>query len=302
MKNHHAGASLTLLSVSLFAFFSLSSYNIFMRHGLCKMCLSEKDLVLSHLMAAALYDYCRAPGCSPVRVGGRAYPTDRQVAEYLLCSDCENVLSREGETWVIPRLATMDRSFPLFESLTKQPPALSEDGADIYCAANNPEIKAEKLAHFAMGMFWKAAVHSWRCDDRITNIELGPYAEGIRRWLLGEGRFPERICLQIAVSTPGRAQILFINPYEGRRSEWHSFFVYVLGVLFVIHVGKQVRDASELCFRQNAAHPIWIWDKIHADFEMVFANQYKNVHKTRALLKAKEARDRALAASAPSPS
>src|ERR1022692_1112555 len=129
-----------------------------MPRGLCKMCLSDKELALSHLMAAALYDYCRNPECSPIRVGGKAYPTDRQIAEHLLCRDCENVLSRGGETWVTPKLARMDRSFPLFELLTKQPPALSEGGADVYCAANNPEIKAEKLAHFAMGMFWKAAV------------------------------------------------------------------------------------------------------------------------------------------------
>ena len=268
-----------------------------MPYGVCKMCLFDKELVLSHLMAAALYDYCRNPDCSPIRVGGKAYPTDRQIAEYLLCRDCENVLSRGGETWVTPKLARMDRSFPLFELLTKQPPALSEDGADVYCATNNPEIKAENLAHFAMGMFWKAAVHSWRCDDRITHIGLGPYADGIRKWLLGEDRFPQHVCLQIAVSTPAKAQILFINPSEGRRSEWHSFFVYTLGVLFVIHVGKEVRGASELCFYQNPAHPIWIWDKIHSDFEKVFVNQYRNVHKTQALLKARAARDKALAPS-----
>lgn len=261
------------------------------------MCLLHKELVLSHLMASALYDYCRNPGCSPIRVGGKAYPTDRQIADHLLCRECEDVLSRGGETWVTPKLARMDRSFPLFDLLTKQPPASSEDGADIYYAADNPEIKAEKLVHFAMGMFWKAAVHAWRCDDRVTNIDLGSYADGVRRWLLGEDRFPEYICLQVAVSTPPKAQILFINPYEGRRSEWHSFFVYVLGVLFVIHVGRRVRDARELCFYQNPAHPIWIWDKIHSDFERVFASQYRNVYKTQALLKAKAARDKALSAS-----
>lgn len=264
------------------------------------MCLRDKELVSSHLMAAALYDYCRNPECSPIRVGQKVYPTDKQIAAYLLCRDCETVLNQGGETWVTPKLARMDRRFPLFESLTTQQPAFSEDGAHIYCAANNPDIKAEKLAHFAMGMFWKAAVHSWKCDDHITKIELGPYADSIRKWLLGKNRFPEHACLQIAVSTPEKAQILFINPYEGRRSEWHSFFVYVLGVLFVIHVGKQVRNASELCFFQNPAHPIWVWEQINSDFEKVFASQYRRAHKTQALFRAKARRDKALATS-PSP-
>lgn len=262
------------------------------------MCLLDKELVSSHLMAAALYDYCRNPECSPIRVGGKAYPTDKQIEAYLLCRDCETVLSQGGEAWVTPKLARMDRRFPLFELLTKQPAELSEDGADIYCAANNPEIKVDKLAHFAMGMFWKAAIHLWRCDDRITNIELGPYADNIRKWLLGKDRFPEHVCLQIAVSTPEKAQILFINPYEGRRSEWHSFFVYVLGVLFVMHVGNRVRNASEVCFFQNSAHPIWVWEQINSDFEKVFANQYRKAHKTQALFRAKARRDRALSASA----
>jgi hypothetical protein len=260
------------------------------------MCLLDKELVSSHLLPAALYHYCRNPECSPIRVGAKVHPTDRQIEDYLLCRDCEIVLSRGGETWVIPRLATMERKFPLFDLLTEQPPSLSEGGADVYLAANNPSFKSDKLAHFAMGIFWKAAVHSWRCDDRITNIDLGPYANGVREGLLGEDRFPENICLQVAISTPAKAQILFINPYEGRRSEWHSFFAYVLGVLFVIHVGKQVRDASNLCFYQNPGHPIWVWDQIHSDFEKVFATQYRNAYKTQSLFRAKARREKALAA------
>lgn len=265
--------------------------------GVCKMCLLDKELVSSHLMPAALYDYCRNLECSPIRVGAKAYPTDRQIETYLLCSGCEAVLNRGGETWVIPKFATMERKFPLFELLTEGPPPQSQDGADIYFAANTG-INAEKLTHFVMGIFWKAAVHRWKCDDRITNIELGPYADGIRKWLLGKDRFPEHICLQIAMSTPAKAQILFVNPYEGRRSDWHSFFVYVLGVLFVMHVGKQVRDVSELCFYQNPGHPIWVWEQIHSDFEKVFVTQYMKAHKTQSLLRAKTRRDKALSATA----
>lgn len=269
-----------------------------MPNGICKMCGVDRELVSSHLMGAALYDYCRNPGYSPVRVGdGKIFPTDRQTQDYLLCNDCETVLNREGETWVSPKLATMERKFPLFDLLTKRQPTWQEDDASIYMVADNPDIEAGMLAHFAMGMFWKAGVHSWRNGDHSTKIELGPYADPIRKWLLGQERFPKNVCLQVAVSPPERAQILFIEPYEGKRSDWRSFFVYILGVLFVIHVGKSVVNAAEFCFYQNPGHPIWISAKIDSDFEKVFVGQFRRSHKTRAFLRAKERRDRMLSRS-----
>ena len=266
-----------------------------MCNGICKMCLMDERLVSSHLLGAALYDYCRNPGCSPIRVGdGKIFPTDRQTQDHLLCQRCEQRLNQGGETWVSPKLATMERKFPLFDLLTNRPPAWAENGVSIYMVADNSQIKVDKLAHFALGVFWKAAVHSWKNGDHSTRIELGPYSDPVRKWLLGKERFPKNVCLQIAVSPPQRAQILFIEPYEGRRSEWHSFFVYVLGVLFVIHVGRAVVDAAEFCFYQNPGHPIWISEKIDSDFERVFVRQFRKSHKTQAFLKAKDRRDQVL--------
>lgn len=266
-----------------------------MQNGVCKLCLIDGQLVSSHLLGAALYDYCRNPGCSPIRVGdGRVFPTDRQTQDYLLCTQCEQRLNRDGETWVSPKLATMERKFPLFDLLSSRQPARAENGASIYMAADNPEIRVDNLAHFAMGVFWKAAVHSWGNGDRSTRIELGPYANTVREWLLGKEGFPNNLCLQVAVSPPERAQILFIEPYEGKRSEWHSFFVYVLGVLLVIHVGRALVDAAEFCFYQNPGHPIWISEKIDSDFERVFVGQFRRAHKTQAFLKAKDRRDQVL--------
>jgi hypothetical protein len=90
---------------------------------ICKMCLESKELVRSHLMPAFLYDYCRKGEHSPLRVGGGVmFPTDRQTQDYLLCRDCEDVLNRGGEEWVSHKLATWERTFPLYEIVTKFPP------------------------------------------------------------------------------------------------------------------------------------------------------------------------------------
>jgi len=84
----------------------------------------------------------------------------------------------EGEQWLLPLLATIDAKFPLLDMIERFPPDIVDDVEDDlrgYAAAQNPEIKVEKLAHFMMGVFWKAAVHSWRGDSKEPAIGLGPY-------------------------------------------------------------------------------------------------------------------------------
>jgi hypothetical protein len=111
-------------------------------------------------MPASLYEYCRKGEHRPLRLGGGfVMPTDRQTQDYLLCEDCEDILNQGGESWIADKLATWERTFPLYELLTKQPPDFDEEGMVVYFAAKNPEVKVDKLTHFALGMFWKASVH-----------------------------------------------------------------------------------------------------------------------------------------------
>jgi len=42
-------------------------------------------------------------------------------------------------------------------------------------ARSKPEIDVEKLTHFALGIFWKAGVHSWK-----KNKNLGVYGQPLR--------------------------------------------------------------------------------------------------------------------------
>jgi len=45
----------------------------------------------------------------PLKVGGGiVLPTDRQTEDYLLCDDCENILSRGGDTWVVGKPLTLE--------------------------------------------------------------------------------------------------------------------------------------------------------------------------------------------------
>jgi hypothetical protein len=261
--------------------------------GKCKMCLKEKAIVMSHFMPRFLYDYCRVGEHRPIKLGGEAvFPTDRQTQDYLLCEGCEDILSKGGETWIADKLATWERAFPLYDLLAKHPPDFKEDGTVLYSAANNPEIRVDKLTHFALGMFWKASVHSWSGTATDPRIELGPYSEKIRIWLRGESEFPKHVFLTAVVSPPLRAQIALIDPYEAERQECRSFFFNVPGILFMLNVGKTVDKSMQfLCIHNNPRHPITISEELTGSFEQFMVKTVLKSRKTQAYLRAKAKAD-----------
>src|ERR1700674_5236900 len=260
-----------------------------MKHGICKMCLLEKDLVLSHLMPKALYAYCYKDEHRPIKYGdGFLLPTDRQTKDYLLCKDCEDILNKGGESWITDKLATWERTFPLYDMLTKLPADFDEDGMMVYFAAKNPEIKVDKLTHFALGLFWKASVHPWKGGRTEPRIELGPYSEDIRKWLIGEGDLRENVYIIAAVERPERAQIAINDPYEGMHSGYRSFFVHVPGLFFMLAVGKTVDESMRwLCIHHNPGNPINISDGLTNSYEQLMARTVQGARKTNAFLKAK---------------
>jgi hypothetical protein len=217
------------------------------------MCLLMKPVVQSHLIPASLYLHVTDGQSSPIRVGdGVVMPTDRQIRSYLLCLDCQDILSSGGETWVCPKLAWVDRSFPLYDLLKAAGGYIVEaDKEGLFWAVKNPAIDVHKITHFAMGIFWKASVHSWKGGDSAPMIDLGCYEEEIRLWLRGEGAFPRNVTFNLVVSRPERAQLTIGQPVEvpvrdvGRT--WRHYRLYLAGAMFSINVGETIGlDEDEL--------------------------------------------------------
>lgn len=263
----------------------------------CPMCLETKNVVSSHLHPAALYDYCRAAdNTSPTRIGdGVIMHTDRQIQRPLLCVECENLLSKGGETWTNPKLATTQKSFPLYDILTKLPAAFNDQAGSIYDASENPEIEVERLTHFAIGIFWKASVHSWRGSKTAAMIDLGAYSDRLRRWLRGEDKFPNNVCLEVVLARPERALIVLGEPTSVKREGWSCFLLGVPGILFILDVGLLIdADTRMLCFHENPAHPVLVSDEVMGVLYGCIAEQFRESRKTRAYLAAKTKRSGSL--------
>jgi hypothetical protein len=229
-----------------------------MESGLCPLCKKTKEIADSHLIPKAVYPYCRDPQGNTIVINPDFLGfSDRQIHTPLLCFDCEDILNKGGEGWLMPLLAEYDGRFPFYDILTQKSPDGADGNATAYAAARNDEIKCEKLAHFAMGIFWKAAVHSWRGGRTEPIIELGPYRESVRTFLLGESAFPSHIALTVGILPAPTKLITFQLPESGGQTKWHDFSFYIPGIKFVLAVGRSVTsELEDACFVRNRAHPI----------------------------------------------
>ncbi len=233
-----------------------------MIQGECKLCLQERMLCDSHLAPAGLYRFCKAKELGPVRMtAAEISEANEEVTAYLLCEQCEALLNRDGENWLLPKLATIDKTFPFYDILTEVPPDTSEDGTEAYTCSRNPKVGFRKLTNFVVGVFWKSSVHSWGQSKLGPLIELGKYRELFRQFLLHKGGFPERAALVIGVTPPDKAVIGFNIPMLRGRQPYHSYLFYIPGMIFALQIGNRVTAyEKESCFFSNPLHPIVVSD------------------------------------------
>jgi len=183
-----------------------------------------------------LLDSPRAPNRNPVLVTSQAVvQTSRQITEHLLCTSCEQILQREGEGWVLPLLATREGAFPLHDILTARPPDLVMDGATAYAGSSNPRLRVRDMTHFALGIFWKASVHSWKSGPRsaIPRLKLGSCEQGIRTFLFCDGPFPENIALAVSVMPVPVTTMVAVQPLKAREADGVFHFAFMFRELFL---------------------------------------------------------------------
>ena len=105
----------------------------------------------------------------------------------------------------------------------------------------------------------KTGIHDWKGIDGYTRrLELGPYEDPIRRFLLGEGPFPSRCFVRVAV-WPDKAAVLYCTYFPRRHSErrFHLFSFYIPGITFCLYVGKGVPlKLRETCCYSSRRKPI----------------------------------------------
>jgi hypothetical protein len=231
--------------------------------GICKLCLQNKDLRNSHLVPAAMYKYARSPEAenpTTVRVDRRgAKPIARQVADYVLCADCEQRFNRYGENWMMKQVWN-GRSFPLGARLNLALPHQTFTNFVAFSGAATG-VDTDSLGYFAISVFWRAAVHTWKTSSysAATPIVLGEFEEPIRRYLLGEAGFPSDVALLTTVCTdPYSVKVFYMPAPAIFPIPITAFAMLALGVQFLFFTGKVaptqvccVRSPGRLVFQRD---------------------------------------------------
>jgi hypothetical protein len=219
-------------------------------------------------MPRALYRMARGSGKRGnqdpiVLTAKKSKQTSHQIRDYVLCRACEQRFSIHGEDYTMTLVTKRDGQFPLLEMLNAIAPTQNSVKSKVYSAAHTPTLDRAKIAYFALSIFWRASIHTWKEEsgERVT-IELGKkYNEELRRHLLGEAPVPAHAFLMVAVCTDVESQKTFFVPNENTKVKDRSVGMEVRGLHFQFRVTKTPAPwQRRLSMINNPSGWISVWD------------------------------------------
>jgi len=244
----------------------------------CRLCQQPRVLRDSHFIPAAFYYHLGLDETGTFNsralqklTRSRFARVPGQTKKHLLCNECEQRFSANGESWVARYTHQVGRRFLLLEALLRLQPRLTVSTGRVYHAADDPAIDWGKLAYFALSVFWRGAADSW---DRSAHPGAKPFIqmdaalqERLRRFLLGEEDYPDDMLLMLRVSsslTPTAHMMSFpsngtIETPGGLRPQV-SFFVP--GMIFTLVPGPNLPEewVHQGCLIRGPGHPILVID------------------------------------------
>ena len=212
-------------------------------NGLCKLCLEFKDLQGSHLNPAFAYRIIRRnQNLDPVMLtANRIGISSRQVTAHELCWDCEQRFRDNGEDWMAQQVY-QGSDFPLLDRLKVAMPDWERPNHVAYSGVACG-IDTTKLVYFGTSVLWKASLRKWTIGTaETTTVDLGPYQDILRQFLVGETAFAADGVVIVSVCTDFESQGCFFTPCAIREGIVPGYSLLVLGVSFRFFFGPHVPD------------------------------------------------------------
>jgi len=218
--------------------------------GTCKLCRRD-DLELrdSHFIPAAILRALREdrlPNPNPVIVtSSLALTSSRPITDHILCEACEGAFSRGGEEWVANNIAQRD-TFPLYDVLRPAQPLSEDDELVLYEGRAIDGLRRDQLGYFGLSIFWRSAAHRWPMTlrkSRPPQIELGPFEEAIRSFLVGATEFPQDVALIVTLRPFDTQNLLATLPALARREGDYRLFKFLVpGIDYTLAIGHSLPD------------------------------------------------------------
>lgn len=221
--------------------------------GTCKLCLTPGvKLQMSHYVPAALYpkniklEYLS-------RGGVRTVVADNEIKMPLLCFECEQRFSAQGESEVLRHIAgkIANKPSPLLAKLSPLTVREEDETLKSYCGAE-AGLKMDMFAYFALSMAWRSTF-SWPVEgeEDTKPLTLGLYREPVRRFLAGEAQeFPRDTAVTVILCTDTLSREAWFLPAQTDDIWFHDLRFLAFGVMFRVSLGKEIPDV----LRRDSCH------------------------------------------------
>jgi hypothetical protein len=179
----------------------------------------------------------------------RVTRTTKQIHTYLLCDVCEERFNSYGERWVLQNCLKPTGEFTLRDALRAAKPIFKTPTGGGY-PGDTPGVQMNQLVYFAASLFWRAAIYDWsQVNELGEKLNLGPYEEQLRTFLLGLNEFPKNACMIVYVADSADAVASF--PAGGRVEDnnYHQYQCHIPGAMFFFLLGQLIPTdfQNQLC-------------------------------------------------------
>lgn len=246
----------------------------------CRLCQSEAKLINSHLIPKAAYKFVRNPpaegGDPPVKIDtqiGCANYNEKQITSFLLCANCEDLFSKNGEK-AMGNLWATHTKFPLLNMLKQQAHIVTGKGISVYDSSKIDKKIRDALFYFAVSIFWRAQVWDWTRQTDTYRKALGSkYELAFRRYLLGVAELTN-VRLLLILNNSTTLNGLISLPYAGKTKGCYVHNFDLLGIKFSLVVGGHPPTILEAAFDHFSSNVIFL----SSDFE--FSPDFLQIAKT----------------------
>jgi hypothetical protein len=196
---------------------------------------------------------------------GKILQTSRQMQDYLLCEECEIRFREHGEDWTLANYFHKGR-FPLRERLDSVEPVIKSNTIRVFATRDVPGVEMDKLCYFAASIFWRAAAHEWTTVNGKTHIDLGPYEEPLRRFLMHEAPFPEQMTLTVRISALPSMLERACAPEAEPSDGFHYYGFQIPGLEFRLAVGGRIpAEYHQYCAIRSSGRYLFVVNQADID-------------------------------------
>ena len=217
--------------------------------GTCKLCLAPGiQLQNSHFVPKFMYKLLlqtNGGNPNPVQITESAdIQTSSQETAYLLCKDCEALLSKGGEEYVSRICWRAATNFALRSALQSARPIYKGGPNGTMKASLSstiPELDVTKLTYFGASILWRASIWSSICPSlHQASLDAG-LQESFRLFLKGENSFPKDTSLMLTVVDEPKAHEpefgkVIVFPYKNMQGNIISYRFFLCGLAYQIDI------------------------------------------------------------------